>query len=50
MACEGHRFRVAVLCDEKCAVLQIKPETVFIWECKPDLWEQEQDDLCADMT
>lgn len=32
------------------AVQQRKTETAFIWECKPDLWEQEQDELFVDMT
>lgn len=40
----------AALCDEKWAVQQRKTETVFIWECKPDLWRQEQDELFVDMT
>lgn len=44
------RLRNAVRCDEKWAVLQRKTETAFIWECKPDLWEQEQDELFVDMT
>lgn len=48
--CEGRRLTDAVRCDEKWAVLQRKTETAFIWECKPDLWEQEQDELFVDMT